>query len=465
MRFWDSFSRYLAFKLKEIEFRVHRWKRSREISRAYDARSAGKAGGGGAAVAVPYALAAARVAGIVAAVCLLVFGVVKALPLLSMAVAAKPDSDDIFAADEDRRQAPVLPEDAVLPEAAVLPEGYAENSATAVPQDDSVRVEAPPVEAAPSSQPPAQPPSPSRNLVEVFKAGIPRGASAEWLILVDKAAKVLYIFKSGQDGWEVARSFPIATGEVDGRKVVEGDKKTPEGVYFMVGRKHRSELTNVYGPAAFILDYPNEDDRRERRTGYGIWLHGSERGNIPPLFTQGCVAVSNPDILEIAGLLKNWPGIPVVIVSGTEDGRKHLASVDFQKMKARGEEVVRYHSEKQAEFEALVTGWKSAWESRDIDTYSSFYLTASFMEGSNNWAAFSERKGRLFRQYSAIYVDVSNIVLTEYTDNVATVKFNQTYNTNLNNASSGAKRLIFKKDQGSWKIHREIMFPKEELLL
>ena len=463
MRFWDSFNRYLAYRLKEIEFRVHTWRRSREISRAYDARPSGKAGGGGVAVVAPYALTAVKLAGVAAAVCLLVFGVVKALPLLSLAMAAKPGGDDLFTAEEARRLMPEPPEDAILPEAAVLPEGYAELSVSAVPQD-SVRAEARPVEAA-APPPPSLPPSPSRNLVEVFKAGIPRGVSEEWLILVDKASKVLYVFKGGEAGWEVARSFPIATGEADGRKMVEGDKKTPEGVYFIVGRKHRSELTNVYGPAAFILDYPNDDDRRERRTGYGIWLHGSERGGIPPLFTQGCVAVANQDILEIAGLLRNWAGVPVVIVSGTEDGRKHFAAVDFQKMRSRGEEVVRYHNEKQAEFEALVTGWKSAWESRDIDVYSSFYLTASFMEGPNNWAAFSERKSRLFRQYSAIYVDVSNIVLTEYTDNSATVKFNQTYNTNLNNASSGAKRLIFKKDQGSWKIHREIMFPKEELLL
>jgi murein L,D-transpeptidase YafK len=458
MRFWDGLNRYLAYRLKEIEFRFHTWKRSREISRAYDARSAGKVGGGGVAVAAPYALTAVKFAGVAAAVCLLVFGVVKALPLLSLAIAAKPGGDDLFAADEDRRLSmPEPPEDAVLPEAAVLPEGYAELSVSAVPQD-SVRIEAPP-------PPPPLPPSPSRNLVEVFKAGIPRGVSEEWLILVDKASKALYIFKGGAGGWEVARSFPIATGEADGRKMVEGDKKTPEGVYFIVGRKHRSELTNVYGPAAFILDYPNDDDRRERRTGYGIWLHGSERGGIPPLFTQGCVAVANQDILEIAGLLRNWAGVPVVIVSGTEDGRKHFAAVDFQKMKSRGEEVVRYHNEKQAEFEALVTGWKSAWESRDIDAYSSFYLTSSFADGATRWDAYRERKERLFRAYSSIYVDLSNIVLTEYTDNIATVKFYQVYNTNVNNRMENAKRLIFRKDQGNWKIYREIPFSKEELLL
>jgi murein L,D-transpeptidase YafK len=276
----------------------------------------------------------------------------------------------------------------------------------------------------------------------------------------------MYLFREGREGWEVAKAYPIATGERDGRKTVEGDKMTPEGVYFIIGRKHRSELTNIYGPAAFILDYPNEDDRRERRTGHGIWVHGSERGNIPPLFTQGCVAVSNQDILDIAATFKGgWPGVPVVIVSGEEDAKKHVASVDFQKLKARRADVIAGHNERQGEFERLVMGWKTAWEARDIEAYSTFYLTSGFADGSMKWEAFRDRKKGLFAAYSAIHVDLSDITLTEYTENVATVKFYQVYNTNRNNRMENAKRLIFRKDQGQWKIYREIPFPKEELLL
>jgi murein L,D-transpeptidase YafK len=275
----------------------------------------------------------------------------------------------------------------------------------------------------------------------------------------------MYLLKPGPDGWDVARAFPVATGENDGRKAVEGDKKTPEGVYFIVGRKHRSELTHMYGPAAFITDYPNEQDRREQRTGHGIWIHGSERGNLPPFFTQGCVATSNPEILEFASLMgRDWAGTPVVIVSGEEEARKHLASVDFGAIKTRRSEVISHYNEKQAEFEKLVNGWKAAWESRDIEKYSSFYLTSSFMEGSTKWDAFRYRKSRLFNAYSAIYVDLSNITLTEYTENAATVKIHQVYNTNVGNKMENAKRLIFRKDQGNWKIYREIPFPKEELL-
>jgi murein L,D-transpeptidase YafK len=401
--------------------------------------------------------------GIAVAAFLLVCGAVFAFQRISVSMAVAKSADAEKMLDDEGESAALqnIPEDAVLPEAAVLPEGFAENAAAALPADTSVPLE--PAAAAPAAPPPA--PATDRRIVEAFRAGIPAGVS-DWLMLVDKAAKVIYLMKGGQSGWEVAKAYPIATGENDGRKMIEGDKKTPEGVYFIVGRKHRSELTNIYGPAAFILDYPNEDDRRERRTGHGIWVHGSERGGIPPLFTQGCVALPNPDILDVAGTVKSdWPGIPVIILSGEESGKKHLASVDFGKLKSRREEVVALHNEKQAEFEALVLGWKSAWEARDISEYSDFYLASMFMDGPMRWEAFRDRKKGLFDAYSAIHVDLSNIVLTEYTNSSATVKFNQVYNTNRNNRMENAKRLIFRKDQGQWKIYREIPFPKEELLL
>jgi murein L,D-transpeptidase YafK len=486
----DSINRYFAFKLKEAGFRVHTWRRSREISRAYDAKpvkpvkpaknfhvahpvratqpACGVAGHGLGIAALPYAVKGAKILGVAVVACALVFGATSAVQHISASVAARGADTGRGLADDNASRATSarnIPEDAVLPEAAVLPEGFAENAAAAIPAD-TTPMEVPP--SAPPEQQTAPAPSPARSdkaLVDLFLKAVPGGVS-EWIMFVDKYAKVMYIFREGPGGWEVAKAYSIATGERDGRKTVEGDKMTPEGVYFIIGRKHRSELTNIYGPAAFILDYPNEDDRREHRTGHGIWVHGSERGNIPPLFTQGCIAVSNPDILDIAATFKSgWPGIPVIVVSGEEEAKKHVASVDFQKLKARRAEVVTAHNERQSEFESLVMGWKAAWEARDIDAYSDFYLTSGFMDGSMKWEAFRDRKKGLFAAYSMIRVDLSDIALTEYTDNIATVKFHQVYNTNRNNRMENAKRLIFRRDQGQWKIYREIPFPKEELLL
>jgi len=457
MGFGDNINKYLAFKLKELEFRVHTWKRSKEISRAYDSRSARRNIDLG--FVKPLAVKAAKVSAAAAVLFLLVFGIIKVIPFLPARSAQAADSADMFA---DEASMPLFEaiEDANLPEAAVMPEGYAEFAVTAQSADTAaaVEAEAPPVTPAP----PPPPPSSGVVVADIFKNGLPRGI-AERLILGDKAAKILYIFREGAGGWEIEKAYPMATGENDGRKEVEGDKKTPEGVYFIVGRKHRSELTNIYGPAAFISDYPNETDRREGRTGHGIWLHGSERGNIPPLFTQGCLAVANPDIIEITQILKDWAGTPIIIVSGTE-GKKHLAAIDFRKMKERHEEVVTHHNKNQEEFRKLVMDWKTVWESKDIDAYSEYYSTAAFMDGSQKWEAYRERKIRTFAMYATINIDISGIVLTELTGNAATVKFHQVYATNLNRMDNG-KRLIFRKEQDNWKIYREIPFPKEELVL
>jgi hypothetical protein len=412
MAFLDTVNRYFAYRLKEIELRVNAWKRAREISRAYDTRPSGRVSGGRGpnfGNIKPFAAKAAKVSAIAAGVALIVFGVIAGIRHIPLSMdhangGSADTSGDAFAETPPKRIE--VPAGAELPEAAVLPEGFAEPFAAADTAGGAAGAQAAPPPAAPQPVPRGR-----GDLASTFRTGMPRGL-AERLILVDKAAKVMYIFKSMSSGWEIEKSYPVATGERDGRKQVEGDKKTPTGVYFIVGRKHNSELTNIYGPAAFILDYPNEDDRREGRTGHGIWVHGSERGNIPPLFTQGCVAVANQDILEIAGLLRDWAGTPVVIVSGSEDAKKHLAEVDFPKLKARGEEVASYHNRKQAEFENLVLGWKSAWESRNIEAYSAFYSASSFQDGPKKWDTFRDHKANMFALWSTITVDVSGIALT-----------------------------------------------------
>ncbi|MDR3012712.1 MAG: L,D-transpeptidase family protein [Chitinispirillales bacterium] len=462
MRFFHSIKRYVAFKLKELEFRYQTWKRAREISRAYDTGRVGKfklkftfrpkfpqirltkAKKYFHKIA-PQASKGAKAFVVVAALFGLGFGLIWAIPHISVAIAANAASGERLAII-DKTYEHYDTSGASSLEAAVLPEGYAEyarGSATGTAQTPST--------------------ASARQLADIFRTRMPRGFT-EHLVLVDKAAKIMYIYKEGPSGWEILRAYPIATGEVDGPKRVEGDKKTPEGEYFIVGRKHRSELTAIYGPAAFILDYPNPEDRAAGRTGHGIWIHGSDRGDIPPLFTQGCVAVSNPDILDFAGIIRNWAGVPVVIVSGEETPEAHFASVDFERVASRRTETALYHTRRQSEFERIVMNWKRAWESKDIDAYTTFYSTATFVNGRQSWDAYREHKLRTFAAYEVINIGITGFMLTELTSNAATVKFNQTYTTNLNRIEN-AKRLIFRRVQGEWKIHREIPFPQEELLL
>jgi len=122
-------------------------------------------------------------------------------------------------------------------------------------------------------------------------------------ILVRKAERRMYLLRHG----EVLRSFKVALGlRPQGHKEHEGDYRTPEGKYRLIRRNPRSDFF-----LSMEISYPNTQDlvqakRRGVRPGGAIMLHGWP--NIPKKPTQyyasadwtdGCIAVSNSDMVEI----------------------------------------------------------------------------------------------------------------------------------------------------------------------
>ena len=53
-----------------------------------------------------------------------------------------------------------------------------------------------------------------------------------------------------------------------------------------------------YGSGALPINYPNILDSKRGKTGSGIWLHGTPPNQFsrPPLATDGCVVLANPDL-------------------------------------------------------------------------------------------------------------------------------------------------------------------------
>ncbi|MDG5814119.1 L,D-transpeptidase family protein [Chitinispirillales bacterium ANBcel5] len=297
---------------------------------------------------------------------------------------------------------------------------------------------------------------------EAFVASIPDTSFSDHIIFADKNVATLFLIQRVENGWDVVREYPMATGEVEGPKEVEGDKKTPQGLYFIIGRKGNHELTPLYGPLAYVLDYPNPWDIEANRTGSGIWIHGSHLGNTPPEFTAGCLAIANDDVLDLGSFLQAGYGIPVVIVCG-----EHVPVFDttyFERMINRNTKLVHDYNKHSEMFYDLVKEWKGVWESMDIEHYTTFYSTNVFRSGREHWNSFRERKVRTFNLYDVIEIEIDHFVLTELSETEATVKFSQIYSTNLNRFVNG-KRLIFVNDNGEWKITQESTFPKQELFL
>lgn len=93
-------------------------------------------------------------------------------------------------------------------------------------------------------------------------------------------------------------SFFMTIGEQGPGKQLEGDKKTPLGIYQLLSRVPQDLLTDLYGTGALSINYPNPVDRRLGRTGFGIWFHGSPSNAYVryPFASDGCLVLSNDDM-------------------------------------------------------------------------------------------------------------------------------------------------------------------------
>jgi murein L,D-transpeptidase YafK len=122
-------------------------------------------------------------------------------------------------------------------------------------------------------------------------------------VVVRKSLRRLYLMR----GATVLRSYKIALGlNPVGQKERSGDFRTPEGRYYLTRRNPRSDYF-----LSIQVSYPNDVDvRRARRhrweAGGSIMIHGlPNRLSRPPQYyekydwTDGCIAVSDSDMLEI----------------------------------------------------------------------------------------------------------------------------------------------------------------------
>ena len=120
-------------------------------------------------------------------------------------------------------------------------------------------------------------------------------------IAVDASRSRLYLLEHDRQGMKLVASYYVSLGRLGLDKRTEGDQRTPLGVYFVTSKLNATQLKDFYGVGALPLNYPNEYDRREGRTGGGIWLHGVARDNYArePRATDGCVVLANEDLQSL----------------------------------------------------------------------------------------------------------------------------------------------------------------------
>ena len=135
-------------------------------------------------------------------------------------------------------------------------------------------------------------------------------------VIVQKSTRRMELMREGA----VIASFKISLGlQPVGQKQREGDFRTPEGSYRLTRRNPNSEYF-----LSILVDYPNDQDMKRARTqglrpGGAIMIHGQP--NTPKKsrdyytnvdWTEGCIAVSNSDMVEI--WLMTPPDTPIEIL-------------------------------------------------------------------------------------------------------------------------------------------------------
>lgn len=250
-------------------------------------------------------------------------------------------------------------------------------------------------------------------------------ASPYRLIAVDKKQQTLFLFER-HSPLRLAGQFSCTTGQNEGDKFVEGDLKTPEGVYFVVKRLSSGLNYEKYGYEAYTLNYPNPVDKLRKKTGYGIWIHG--RGvPITPNLTEGCVSLNNTDIAMLAKTLT--PGTPVALAAGVSftptPSAEDLAT------------IVQLHKK--------TYGWADAWSSRSKKFFDYYDAEAYAIAQNESFDSFRQQKERVFKSVKWIDTRVANVQALQGPGYWVTW-FQQDYRAS-NLSSKGVRRLYWQKDK------------------
>lgn len=186
-----------------------------------------------------------------------------------------------------------------------------------------------------------------------FLALSPRNKHA---IAIDASRSRLYLFENGATGLTLVADYYMSVGKSGLEKNVEGDLRTPLGVYFITSNLDPKSLKEFYGSGALPISYPNALDNKRGKTGGGIWLHGTPPGQFsrPPLATDGCVVLANPDLEQIIRTVAVRT-TPVVISQRLNWITTHSAHADSKR------------------FEDILMGWQKAKSSGNMTQLLKYY--------------------------------------------------------------------------------------------
>lgn len=266
-----------------------------------------------------------------------------------------------------------------------------------------------------------------------FLALSPRNKHA---IAVDASRSRLYLFENTATGIKLVADYYISVGKSGIEKSVEGDLRTPVGVYFITSNLNPKSLRDFYGSGALPINYPNQLDVKRGKTGGGIWLHGTPPAQFSraPLSTDGCVVLANPDLERIIRTVE-VRSTPVVIAH-------NLKWVAPQSLAADSKS-----------FESVLQGWHSAKSSGDIARLTAWY-TPDFTSYGKTLAEWTPALQTEIKQLGGRDIQLKDVSYLRWTDSTDTMVV--TFGELVKGAKTGRTKRQYWVRQGSqWKIFFE----------
>ena len=218
----------------------------------------------------------------------------------------------------------------------------------------------------------------------------------------------------------------ILLGKNSGDKWIEGDGKTPLGVYTLKYKLDDGNLDDFYGPLAYPTNYPNLYDNYLGKSGHGIWIHGFPKDNPNRKFdTKGCIALPNHELLNLSKLIDYKNSILIIDTN-------NLPTTNKQKISIILKEIFK---------------WRYAWKYNNLHTYLSFYDKKNFKkENRYGFKYFAYMKEKIFKYQKQKILKFKNLKIIPYPSkdkNIYKVSFYEIFKSG-NHSFEGEKILYLK---------------------
>ena len=255
-------------------------------------------------------------------------------------------------------------------------------------------------------------------------------------IAVDAARSRLYLFTNTPNGLRLTADYYVSVGKAGTIKSQEGDQRTPLGVYYITSNLDTKVLNEFYGAGAMPLNYPNILDIKRGKSGSGIWLHGTppQQYSRAPRSTDGCLVLSNPDILALIRHV-SVGATPVVVSS-------QLVWKPANQLQSQARP-----------FESALNAWREAKVAGDLNKVLAFY-TPDFASYGKNLAQYTPQIKSEIKAIKGHNVELKDLSYLNWSDSADTMV--TTFGEVVEGRRTGMhKRQYWIRSNNDWQIFFE----------